>query len=121
MQKTKSRIVFLSVMMAAFVCLSIVSAPFAQAAENINSDNGEDGATCAQSVAMNIPPDMQQGSDNAVFTNVQPPSVRWQRADFIHSFCPEATAVDEAICSFISEALYNSGTEAVHTGVVMLC
>ena len=79
------------------------------------------GVPCAQSVAMNIPPDMQQGSDNAVFTNVQPPSVRWQRADFIHSFCPEATAVDEAICSFISEALYNSGTEAVHTGVVMLC
>lgn len=121
MQKIKSGIVFLSVMMAVLVCLSIVSAPFVQAVENINSDNGEYGTGCAQSVAMNIPPDMQQGSDNAVFTNVQPPSVRWQKADFIHSFCAEATAVDETICSFISESLYNSGTEAVYTGVIMLC
>ncbi len=122
MSMRKNRIRFFSVLTAAFVWLSAITVPVSWAADNSDADkNGKTDCACAQSVTMNVPPDMQQGSDNAAYVNSSAPSVRWQKADFIHSFCPNNSDYDETVDMLVCSASDISRAYAAYLKVVMLC
>lgn len=118
----KKRIRFFSVLTAAFVWLSAIAVPVSWAADNSDADkNGKADCACAQSVTMNVPPDMQQGSDNVAYVNSSAPSVRWQKADFIHSFCPNNSNYNETVDVFADGVSDTLRTDAAYLKVVMLC